>query len=734
MKRKQVVAFLLCGTLTLGAATPVMAAEPEPAVEKTVEAGQQESQEIKPEVTGPDAGVSQETAKETQKSEEMKVQEEPAADPVVQGQEETKPQEENGTVAEEAKQGTPEAPLKDLALMSKNLTELVNQVETFYSQMSEKEKAAISEITGSSVDVSGKLAQLKGAVSETTLSALVQKFPPEEVTAVLDVYEEQFVMEVDNLKKILQDAKNYVSDYEAYLTENLTILRRQLESILATNPELFMDDYLVQIQSYYEKAIAFSANNNSPEEIIKLFDEAMAYADDMEKHLNPAVLEDGIKAGAAFAGFLKSAPASMAGQTAYSLGGGDVYTYQRVADELAPDAASYGQQLLEEYKNGQLSYASLSDYNTYYYENVMNAYQNVSATILKEVSETVEGANAIGYAGAEKENYETALQEYQSVFAAKNYGALSGAADKLQKAADAYALAAEKYAKEEGAKQFADLKEQLVKIQNDIKEHSEYYQETYLKEVTEMIAKMDAADLDTMSGRDIIQMVTDAKAVAVKQGSSYSEKLTDLVADADSMVTSARAWWEYLSEELKSKDPYQEAVEMTNALSEALQTSNGVYDLEQLTAAYEKFASDYAKTDGKLQTAAKAVAQYVLDQAENVYAEELKKEHTEGVLKAFGDAIENLKKQIEKWDFNGTRSAVEAVKAAENSLLNDKPVKDPAKKPVKEEPDKKKDETVRKKVSPKTGDAGAVASLLAMFSLSGAAGILNIKKRRKEEK
>lgn len=734
MKRKQVVAFLLCGTLTLGAATPVMAAEPEPAVEKTVEAGQQESQEIKPEVTGPDAGVSQETAKETQKSEEMKVQEEPAADPVVQGQEETKPQEENGTVAEEAKQGTPEAPLKDLALMSKNLTELVNQVETFYSQMSEKEKAAISEITGSSVDVSGKLAQLKGAVSETTLSVLVQNLPPEEATAVLDVYEEQFVMEVDNLKKILQDAKNYVSDYEAYLTENLTILRRQLESILATNPELFMDDYLVQIQSYYEKAIAFSANNNSPEEIIKLFDEAMAYADDMEKHLNPAVLEDGIKAGAAFAGFLKSAPASMAGQTAYSLGGGDVYTYQRVADELAPDAASYGQQLLEEYKNGQLSYASLSDYNTYYYENVMNAYQNVSATILKEVSETVEGANAIGYAGAEKENYETALQEYQSVFAAKNYGALSGAADKLQKAADAYALAAEKYAKEEGAKQFADLKEQLVKIQNDIKEHSEYYQETYLKEVTEMIAKMDAADLDTMSGRDIIQMVTDAKAVAVKQGSSYSEKLTDLVADADSMVTSARAWWEYLSEELKSKDPYQEAVEMTNALSEALQTSNGVYDLEQLTAAYEKFASDYAKTDGKLQTAAKAVAQYVLDQAENVYAEELKKEHTEGVLKAFGDAIENLKKQIEKWDFNGTRSAVEAVKAAENSLLNDKPVKDPAKKPVKEEPDKKKDETVRKKVSPKTGDAGAVASLLAMFSLSGAAGILNIKKRRKEEK
>ena len=293
--------------------------------------------------------------------------------------------------------------------MSKNQTELVNQVETFYSQMSEKEKAAISEITGSSVDVSGKLAQLKGAVSETTLSALVQKFPPEEVTAVLDVYEEQFVMEVDNLRKILQDAKNYVSDYEAYLTENLTILRRQLESILETNPELFMDDYLVQIQSYYEKAIAFSANNNSPEEIIKLFDEAMAYADDMEKHLNPAVLEDGIKAGAAFAGFLKSAPASMAGQTAYSLGGGEVYTYQRVADELAPDAASYGQQLLEEYKNGQLSYASLSDYNTYYYENVMNAYQNVSATILKEVSETVEGANAIGYAGAEKENYEAAV-------------------------------------------------------------------------------------------------------------------------------------------------------------------------------------------------------------------------------------------------------------------------------------------------------------------------------------
>ena len=218
---------------------------------KTVEAGQQESQEIKPEVTTQDPGVSQEAAKETQKSEEMKAQEEPTADPVIQGQEETKPQEENGTVAEESKQGTPEAPLKDLALMSKNLTELVNQVETFYSQMSEKEKAAISEITGSSVDVSGKLAQLKGAVSETTLSALVQKFPPEEVTAVLDVYEEQFVMEVDNLKKILQDAKNYVSDYEAYLTENLTILQHQLESILATNPELFMDDYLVQIQSYY---------------------------------------------------------------------------------------------------------------------------------------------------------------------------------------------------------------------------------------------------------------------------------------------------------------------------------------------------------------------------------------------------------------------------------------------------------------------------------------------------
>lgn len=762
MKKKQVLAFLLCGTLTFGAVSPVMAAESVAPVEKTTEIKLQENQtveteaqkqepekskenqEVKPETSKPETAAPQETKPETPKAEDVV---KPETKPETSKPEETKPQEKQSTEPETPKteipkQEMPEAPLQDIKTMSQNLKELVNQVEKFYSEMSEEGKESISEVTGSSVDVPATIAKLKTAVSEETLKTLVEQVKPEEVTAFLDAYEEKFVSTIDELKKILKDAEDFATNYEGYLNENLMILCRQLASILNIDPELYMDDYLAKIQEYYDKAITLVPNGSNYEEIIKFFDEAMAYVNEQGKHLNPAVLKDGIQAGLAFAEFFKNAPASMAGEQAFSSGGGETYTYQELADEIAPIVASAGQELLDAYNNSKLSYSDLSTYNTYYYENLVNAYQSVSTAILKEVSKRVAGAETMGYTGAEKDAYEAALQEYHSVFSGKNYSALSGAVSKLQKAADDYALAAETYAKEEGKKQLADLKEQLVKIQYEVERYSEHYQEAYLTEVKDMITKINNANLDNMSGTEIIQLITDGKAVIAKQASSYSKDLTDLVANANSMVTNAQAWWGYLPEDLKGKAPYKEAIDMTNTLTAALQSSNGLYDLDKLTATYEKFAADYAKADGKMQTAAKAVAQYVLEQAENVYTEEAKKEHTESVLKDFSNTIENLKQGIEKWDFNNTRSAVEAVKTAENTLLKDKPETEDNKKepdknkpdkkdPVKEKPDKKKDETTRKKEVPKTGDAGNAANLLAMFSLSGVAGVLSFKKRKK---
>lgn len=323
MKKKQVLAFLLCGTLTFGAVSPVMAAESVAPVEKTTEIKLQENQtveteaqkqepekskenqEVKPETSKPETAAPQETKPETPKAEDVV---KPETKPETSKPEETKPQEKQSTEPETPKteipkQEMPEAPLQDIKTMSQNLKELVNQVEKFYSEMSEEGKESISEVTGSSVDVPATIAKLKTAVSEETLKTLVEQVKPEEVTAFLDAYEEKFVSTIDELKKILKDAEDFATNYEGYLNENLMILCRQLASILNIDPELYMDDYLAKIQEYYDKAITLVPNGSNYEEIIKFFDEAMAYLNEQGKHLNPAVLKDGIQAGLAFAEF-----------------------------------------------------------------------------------------------------------------------------------------------------------------------------------------------------------------------------------------------------------------------------------------------------------------------------------------------------------------------------------------------------------------------------------------------
>lgn len=507
----------------------------------------------------------------------------------------------------------------------------------------------------------------------------------------------------------MRDAKNYVSDRIEYQQSGLSMAIMGLHNILVTDRQLYTDDYIAQAQKYYDEAVTLKPGVQSYDYIIDFCDEVNKFIAGSEKHLNFAILDEAIRAADAFDAFLKCAPDPAIENTGFNISWGTTLTFGDIAVNVRREA-----QIMQQAGN-TIAYSELSMFSSLLYGNLLEAYNDVSNAILSPIADQVKDAQYIGYTGDKKSAYDDALNKYNGAMAAKNYEALPGAVSTLRDAAKAYAAAAEDYAKTEGKKQIPELKNKLTAIQDDIQAYSEYYNDTYPTEVKNSIAALGSADVATMNGRQIMDLLNGAKAVIAKQSESYSQKLKDTVSDAQSLTGRAGEWWSFLPDQMKAGAPYADAIALTNALTSAI-SGNGVYDLGALVKAYDAFVSDFNTAGGKIQTAAKATAQYVLDYAEEVYSKESDKKHTDGLLKAFRDAIDNLKSSIAAWDFDGIRAAAAAIKSAESKLLNDKPVQE---------------ETKAIKKSVKTGDMSNLGgvSLLTLLSMTTAIGILS--KRRK---
>ena len=735
MKRKQIMALVMSGILTFGAVSPVLAADipesaavtstagtdpaPADASLQGVSGSAAETQEV-PEQSAPvqelpDQGTSDQNAPVQDGTDQVTV---PPADtsPADGSAAEKSGQIGTGISAKAANSLVSDAMIQS---MSDNLTALLQQVIDKYQAMTVPEKEALDQINGGHIDVQTEIGKLKEQVKFDALKNLVAvSSDANEANSILNNFDENMIGQVNDWNNTLESARKYVSDYNQYLQEGIGVAVKKLQTIMQTKHELYKEEFLAKLQVYYDKIVEIEVGVTDSREIINLINEVNAFIADRDKYLSKGVLEDGKRAAASFAAFVNSAPDPSIAGTTFNYGEGMTMTYLEIADYV--DA--YADYLLNHF-----NYSELLNYYDFYYLNLVNAYQSVSDAILKSAADEIAEAIYAGYAGNEKNTYEAALQNYKDIFASKNYTALPDSVKKLGNAAKAYAQAAEDHIKAEGNTKLPAFKDQLTAIQTDISSHGEYYNDTYPAEVDAVLQQLSSADVNHMTARQIMDLLKNAEAVLAKRASSYSQKLSDTAADASRLAAGANAWWGFLPDQMKGNTPYAEAIGLTNRLTDALKAADGIYDIDSLTAAYHAFTGDFALADGNIQSAAKATAQYVLENARSVYEKEAGKYHSDGVLKALEDAIGQLASSLASWDYNKTREDTAVVKAAEIKLVNDRPQQKVEK--------AKQEKAVSKKVqrsAVQTGDTTdpASAGVLGLFSLTAAAAVFGIRRRR----
>lgn len=745
MKRKQIMALVMSGILTFGAVSPVLAADtPENAAMSSISGtdpapadasvqgglgsaadnqGVPEQSALFQEVPEQSASV-QEVPGQGASDQNASVQD--GTDQVTAPPADTSPA--DGSAAEKSGQiGTginanaADSLVSDVMIqsMSDNLTALLQQVIDKYQAMTAQEKAAIDQILGSPADVQTAIAKLKEQVRFDALKGLIAgSSDADKANRILNNFDDNIVGQVNSWNYILESARKYVSDSNQYLQEEIGITVKQLQTILLTQHELFTEEFIEKVQAYYDKVVKLEAGVTDGYEITNLINEVNAFLSDSNKYLSMDVLEDGKRASAAFAAFVNSAPDPSIADTTFNYGEGMTMTYLEIANYVGVYA---------DYLVNHFNYSELLNYYESLYLNLVNAYQGVSDAILKSAADGTAEAVYVGYEGNEKNTYEAALQNYKDIFAAKNYTALPDSVKKLGNAAKAYARAAEDYIKAEGKTKFPAFKDQLTAIQSDISSHGEYYNDTYPAEVDAVLQQLSSADVNNMTPRQIMDLLNHAEAVLAKRASGYSQKLSDTAADAGLLAAGANAWWSFLPDKMKENAPYAEAIGLTNRLTDALKAEDGIYDIGSLTAAYLAFTDDFALTDGKIQSAAKAAAQYVLENAQSVYEKEAGKYHTDGVLKEFGDAVGRLESSIASWDYDRTRENAAIVKALEIKLVNDRPQQK-----VEKAKQEKAAPVKVQKSAVLTGDTTdpASAGVLGLFSLTAAAAVLGIRRRR----
>ncbi len=682
MKKKQVLAALLCGLMTLGTATPVLAAE---------------------------AGRTDEV-KQT-------AQQEPTADDFIT----------DGM----------------LRSMSASLTALIKQLESDYNGLTENQKYWADQILADYLDAGVTFEEtvqaLLATVSFDALKEAIKGQTAEDADALLTQGEEAIVAYIDILRQAVKDGRLFADDKKAYVDEQLAIVNKQLSSLLYTTPELYTQEYLDGLKDYLQKVLEVTYTPETHNEIIDLLNEATAYMNESEKHLSKFILEEAIKMANSYPEFLALAPVELLDQKAFDGINGAV-NYQETG-EYSKDVIDYANSYLQNFD--RLSYANMNAYHSYFYGNMIAAYQGVSSAILSETSKLEEEVSSIDYTGTEKTAYDQALKAYNEAIHNKNYPEYAPAAEALQKAAAAYNKAAKEYALEQAKNQITALTEKLTAIQEDISAHPDYYTDTYAQQVKNALNDLASADPEKMDADELLAILKNAASVVKGQSDGYGEKLTALVEKAKAAAEEANQWWSLIPEEFKSKAPYADAIALTDGLTAAL-SDTGIYDIEQLETAWKAFEQDFNSDDSVVQKAAKAVAEYVLADAQNVYEEESQKPHNEGVLEALKAQIDELKASLVNWDYTITRESAEKARTAQADVLNDKVQTQPEDpkpeepKPVVPDQNKPDSDTGNKgndkAESPNTSDDLMDIFTPSVLSALALAGITILFQKRKEDK
>lgn len=758
MKRKQVIALLLSATLAFGSASPVMAAEVKENEKPAVEAALEENTETKEETAKTDA--EKEEAKEAEATEKEEALKETGKDDAAKDEavkdEAAAPEEKQEVTAEvqaptEEEQKNPNLITDEmLQAMSSSLLELVGQLEKDYTSMTDAEKKEAEEafnkylaLTGlSSIDEVIK--QMKLEVSTEKLKALIAGEAPEDADAILTQNEEIIVNEIDYLRQVIKEAKQFAAaDKTAYMKEQIEIVLRQLSAVAYTTPELFEDEYIAGVEKRIKEieSIKYDANTSAEEHnrIVKVLEEAVAYLNQMNQYLSTFILEDTIKAAESYAAFLALAPESLLDQVAFdgldqqNIKYKDSEAYAQEAKAEAEEGLRVFEQIFAEdvtpevlEELGEL----MSLFKSYYYGNLVDAYKGIVSAIVTDVTAQADKINALGYTGSEKAAYEAALKEFNAV-GEKEYAKYSPAAEKLQTALAQYKKAAEEFVVHQAKQKLAEALKAVEALQEEVEQNKEYYEDAYEQKVAEVLEALKKADPDQMTAEQISTLISEANTLVAERTENYTKEVYENIKDAETIIAEQTKWFNLMNEDTKKEN--QEAILLLENLK--AQIKDGVVDdVDAFMKAYQAVKADLAKEDSLLMAARYAAADEIIENAEKYYKEESQKPHSEGLLEAFRAEIDALKESVKEWDDAKVMAQIQKVTEAKQKLLLDevpqKPEKEDQKKP---ETDKKKDDAKKdnKKKAVNTGDTADAATpgILSILSLAGIAAVLGKKRR-----
>lgn len=711
MKKQQVMALLLCGTLAFGQALPAMAADVQD-------------------------GEGQKTEAPAEPVEEKEAEKE---------------------VEKETPDSTPEHMISEAMLksMSENLTDLINQVEAEYGALNDTEKAGVEEalkvyfygkfnsgyglFEGKNfTSFSGTIAQMKSTVSVEMLKAFIEKRNPDAANKILDMVEADVVETVDALRYCIHEGKTFVADEEGkeYALSKLKEVQGNLNAVITSAGELLEADYIAELQNFLDASTKIS--NEKPETIMGFVEAAFGKINEIDKHLNRAYWEEALKAAEAYGDFLALAPESLMNVKVFDgYGSWGKVTYKDSA-AYAKEVAAEIKEMLKEWNT--VTYEVVSGSAPFFKGNIAAAYDGVAAAFLETVAVPKEIA-AVNYDGPEKAAFEAALAEYKATCAGENYAGYAPAAKKLQNALNVY-IKAVKAEREVIKQKKAAAVKKIEALHDYVNDHSTYFTEESMTAINALELEAYNADVTTISMKEMNALIAAIDKLYNDQDNYYSEEMLNLIENVQQFADDASAWWDLIPAEVQEEETYAEAVALTEKLETALVNTEGVYDIDKLQAAYEDFKDDVESEDSKVHSAAKAVAEYVLANAEKTYEEELKKPHNEGVLEALEEEIASLKAAIKDWDYKESITAAAETKKAQEKVTNDKvedkdddkkddDKKDDDKKEEEKKDNNKKDDKKKDNAAANTGDAtdAGTPGMFGLLSLAGIAAVLGKKFR-----
>lgn len=460
-------------------------------------------------------------------------------------------------------------------------------------------------LQSSEVDFETMIAIMKQDVQVATLQAIVQKVVAEGGDAIavdraLSEHEMYIVNNVDILNRLMQEAERYVSDYYAYVKGYVNQVLGNLNVLLSRDNIFYEQAYLTEAQKYFEQVKAIKVPEdivNNPEadqKITALLNEVFDFIAEADQHFSMYIVDQAFEAADNYADFLAQAPEELGAEEALDDGPTSL-TYDEVKTSGFTQSVIEEAEIMDDlYIAEELTYEIMSNYHSMFYGCMVAVYDGVSDAILSWVEELVADAKTSGYNGPEKDAYIKALNAYNNVIANADYVNCANAAYRLKIAAAAFAESAEEYIR-------ANIKEQMDAVWTELQEiltHEAYYTEEYIAEVE---AAMDIdLDIDVMEKEEALALIAKLEAIADKKEENYGDELQNLIASVKEDAEALDKLFGALTEEQQKEEPFASAIALVDKYEALTQSEDGCYDIAALIEAQNNLTDK----DGALQEAA----------------------------------------------------------------------------------------------------------------------------------